>query len=167
MAKADRIVSFILSGPLLSLDTRSEHHDRGGTIRGRGEPSMAAIFGLGGPYILLRTVRGNRFWGGTIHGVTSQPTTQQFWVDDSESEVQQKSTHWWSTSRGGQKWCVGPFQVFSVLKHQLIIHNRCVYTSPCTKVFYAVDAYTVTAAVELYHSWRLLAKALISCLWSG
>ena len=48
MAKADRIVSFILPGPLLSLDTRSERHDRGGTIRGRGGPSMAAIFGPGG-----------------------------------------------------------------------------------------------------------------------
>ena len=37
MAKADRRVSFILPGPLLSLDTRSERHDRGGTIRGRGD----------------------------------------------------------------------------------------------------------------------------------
>ena len=70
MAKADRIVSFILPGPLLSLDTRSERHDKGGTIRGRGGPGMAAIFSPGGPYILLRTVRGDRFRGGTIHGVT-------------------------------------------------------------------------------------------------
>ena len=41
MAKADRIVSFFLPGPLLSLDTRSKRHGRGGL-------SMAAIFGLGG-----------------------------------------------------------------------------------------------------------------------
>ena len=61
MAKADRIVSFNLPGPLLSLDTRSERHDKGGTIRGGGGPGMAAIFGPGGPYILLRTVRGDRF----------------------------------------------------------------------------------------------------------
>ena len=47
MAKADRIVSFILPGPLLSLDTRSERHDRGGTIRGRGGPGMAVLFGPG------------------------------------------------------------------------------------------------------------------------
>ena len=33
--KADRIVSFILPGLLLSLDTRSERHAKGGTIRGR------------------------------------------------------------------------------------------------------------------------------------
>ena len=86
MAKTDRIISFILSGPLLSLDTRSERHDRGGTIRGRGGPSMAAIFGPRGPYILLRTVRGDQFWGGTIHGVT-YPLDNYFedlstWTDD-------------------------------------------------------------------------------------
>ena len=61
LTKADRIASFILPGLLLSLDTRSERHDRGGTIRGKGGPSMAAIFGPGGPYNLLRTVRGDRF----------------------------------------------------------------------------------------------------------
>ena len=58
MAKADRKVSFILPGPLLSFDTRSERHYRGGTIRGRGGPSMAAIFDPGGPFILLQMVRG-------------------------------------------------------------------------------------------------------------
>ena len=51
MAKADRIVNFILPGPLLSLDTCSERHDRDGTIRGRGGPSIAAIFGPGGPIL--------------------------------------------------------------------------------------------------------------------
>ena len=51
MAKADRIVSLILPGPLLSLDTHSERHDRGGTIHGSGEPSIAAIFGPGGPIL--------------------------------------------------------------------------------------------------------------------
>ena len=59
MAKADRIVNFVLPGPLLSLDTQSERHDKGGTVRGRGAPGMAAIFGLGGPFILLRMVRGD------------------------------------------------------------------------------------------------------------
>ena len=54
MAKADRIVSFILPGPLLSLDTRSERHDRGETIRGRGGPSMAAIFGPSGFFFWTR-----------------------------------------------------------------------------------------------------------------
>ena len=51
MGKADRIVSFMLPGPLLSLDTRSERHDKGGTIRGMGGPGMAAIFGPGGPIL--------------------------------------------------------------------------------------------------------------------
>ena len=55
MAKADRIVNFVLPGPLLSLDTHSERHNKGGTIRGKGEPGMAVIFGLGGPFILLQT----------------------------------------------------------------------------------------------------------------
>ena len=31
---------------------------------------MAAIFGLGGPIIVPWTVRGDRFSGGTVHGVT-------------------------------------------------------------------------------------------------
>ena len=31
---------------------------------------MAAIFGPGGPIILPWTVRGDRFSGGTVHGVT-------------------------------------------------------------------------------------------------
>ena len=64
MAKADRIVKFVLPCPLLSLDTRSQCHNKGGTIRGRGGPGMAAIFGLGGPYILLRTDGGTDFEGG-------------------------------------------------------------------------------------------------------
>ena len=51
MAKADRRVSFILSGPFLRLDTLSECHDRGGTIRGWGGPGMAAIFGPRGPIL--------------------------------------------------------------------------------------------------------------------
>ena len=42
MAKDDCIVSFILPGPLLSLDTRSERHDKGG-------PSVA-----GGDQVWLR-----------------------------------------------------------------------------------------------------------------
>ena len=33
-------------------------------------PGMAAIFGPGGPIILPWTVRGDRFRGGTVHGVT-------------------------------------------------------------------------------------------------
>ena len=37
MAKADRIVSFILPGLLFSLDTRSETHDKSGTICSRGD----------------------------------------------------------------------------------------------------------------------------------
>ena len=61
MAKDDCIVSFILPGPLLSLDTRSERHDKGGTIRGRGGPGMAAIFSLGGPFILPWMVWEDRF----------------------------------------------------------------------------------------------------------
>ena len=61
MAKADRIVSFILPGPLLSPDFRSERHVKDGTIRGRGGPGMAAIFRPGGPFILSRTVRRDRF----------------------------------------------------------------------------------------------------------
>ena len=32
---------------------------------------MAAIFGLGGPIILPWAVRGDRFRGGTVHGVTA------------------------------------------------------------------------------------------------
>ena len=64
MAKADRIVSFILPGPLLSLDTRSEHHNKGGIIRGRGGTGMAAIFGLRGPFILLRMVSGGTDFAG-------------------------------------------------------------------------------------------------------
>ena len=51
MAKADRILNFVL----LSINTRSEHHNKGGTIRGRRGTGMAAIFSLGGPFILLRT----------------------------------------------------------------------------------------------------------------
>ena len=34
---------------------------------------MAAMFGPGGPIILPWTVRGDRFSGGTVHGVTSLP----------------------------------------------------------------------------------------------
>ena len=34
---------------------------------------MAAIFGTGGPIILPWTVRGDRFSGGTVHGVTILP----------------------------------------------------------------------------------------------
>ena len=34
---------------------------------------MAAIFGPGGPIILPWTVRGDRFSGGTVHGVTVPP----------------------------------------------------------------------------------------------
>ena len=34
---------------------------------------MAAIFGPGGPIILPLTVRGDRFSGGTVHGVTELP----------------------------------------------------------------------------------------------
>ena len=64
MAKADRLVNFILPGPLLSLDTRSEPHDRGGTIRGKGGPSMAAIFGPGGPYICNERSGETDFEGG-------------------------------------------------------------------------------------------------------
>ena len=70
MAKADRIVSFILPGPLLSLDTRSERHDKGGTIRGRGGPGMAAILcpgggggGGGGIYSATDGPRGPILWG--------------------------------------------------------------------------------------------------------
>ena len=35
---------------------------------------MTAIFGLGGPIILLWTVRGT-VSGGTVHGVTGKPQT--------------------------------------------------------------------------------------------
>ena len=42
----------------------------GGTVGGKGGPGMAAIFGPGGPIILSWTVRGDRFRGGTVHGVT-------------------------------------------------------------------------------------------------
>jgi len=35
---------------------------------------MAAIFGPGGPIILPWEVRGDRFRGGTVHGVTTPPT---------------------------------------------------------------------------------------------
>ena len=64
MAKADCIVSFILPGPLFSIDTRLEGHDKGGTIYSREGPGMAAIFGLGGLFILLWTVRGTDIEGG-------------------------------------------------------------------------------------------------------
>ena len=69
MAKADCIVNFILPGPLLSLEILSERRDKGGTIcsrvgEGGGGPGMAAIFGLGVPLILLRTVQRDRFEGG-------------------------------------------------------------------------------------------------------
>ena len=64
MAKADRIVNFVFPGPLLSLDTQSERHNKGGTIRGRGGPGMTAIFGLGDHLFCYGRS------GGTIYGVT-------------------------------------------------------------------------------------------------
>ena len=48
---------------------------------------MAAIFGLGGPIILPWTVRGDRFSGGTVHGVTDplqDPLTVQTTEIDAE-----------------------------------------------------------------------------------
>ena len=42
----------------------------GGTIGSRGGPGIAVKFGPGGPIILPWTVRGDRFRGGTVHGVT-------------------------------------------------------------------------------------------------
>ena len=48
-------------------------HLWGGTIYSKGGPGMAAIFGPGGPIILPWTVRGDRFSGGTVHGVTGRP----------------------------------------------------------------------------------------------
>ena len=62
LAEADRIVSFILSGPLLSLDTRSERHDKGrdharqgGTRYGcdirSGGTIYSAADGPGGPIL--------------------------------------------------------------------------------------------------------------------
>ena len=46
-------------------------HSRGDYWQ-QGGPGMAAIFGPGGPIILLWTVWGDRFRGGTVHGVTAQ-----------------------------------------------------------------------------------------------
>ena len=43
-----------------------------GTVSSRGGPGIAAKFGPGGPIILLWTVRGDRFQGGTVHGVTGK-----------------------------------------------------------------------------------------------
>ena len=56
------------------------------------------------------------------------------------------------------------FAVFTVIIN-LIIRNRRVYASPWTNALYMIDAYSVTAAVKLYHSSRLIATALISGLW--
>jgi len=41
-----------------------------GDCRQQGGPGIAVKFGPGGPIILPWTVRGDRFWGGTVHGVT-------------------------------------------------------------------------------------------------
>ena len=45
----------------------------GGTIGNRGGPGIAAKFSPEGPIILLWTVWGDCFRGGTVHGVTDPP----------------------------------------------------------------------------------------------
>ena len=52
-------------------------HLCGGTIYSEGGPGMAAIFGPGGPIILPWTVRGDRFSGGTVHGMTGPEPTKK------------------------------------------------------------------------------------------
>ena len=41
-------------------------------VGSKGGPGIAAKFGLRGPIILPWTVQGDRFRGGTVHGVTMQ-----------------------------------------------------------------------------------------------